>query len=115
MTIYTVIAGRRGASHLAIPAVGSLPALLLAGWLAARGWDRNPLSAMAQPYFQVPSFMCRGSCGLAPRAASISPSFTSESTPSSSMTLLKRCWLLLFFRRHGYGLTREPAADARDS
>jgi biotin transport system substrate-specific component len=27
--------------------LGYLPAALLAGWLAKRGWDRNPLSAMA--------------------------------------------------------------------
>lgn len=26
---------------------GYLPAVVLAGWLAVRGWDRNPLSAMA--------------------------------------------------------------------
>lgn len=27
--------------------LGYLPAVLLAGWLAVRGWDRNPLSGMA--------------------------------------------------------------------
>ncbi|MFH1345931.1 MAG: biotin transporter BioY [Pseudomonadota bacterium] len=27
--------------------LGYLPAVLLAGWLGVRGWDRNPLSAMA--------------------------------------------------------------------
>ncbi|MES0041780.1 biotin transporter BioY [Mesorhizobium sp. M0091] len=27
--------------------LGFLPAVLLAGWLAVRGWDRNPFSAMA--------------------------------------------------------------------
>ncbi|ESZ29408.1 biotin transporter BioY [Mesorhizobium sp. L2C066B000] len=31
--------------------LGFLPAVLLAGWLAVRGWDRNPLSAMAAALF----------------------------------------------------------------
>lgn len=31
--------------------LGYLPAVLLAGWLAVRGWDRNPLSAMAAALF----------------------------------------------------------------
>jgi biotin transport system substrate-specific component len=31
--------------------LGYLPAVLLAGWFAVRGWDRNPLSAMAAALF----------------------------------------------------------------
>ncbi|GLS34926.1 biotin transporter BioY [Mesorhizobium tianshanense] len=31
--------------------LGYLPAVLLAGWLAVRGWDRNPLYAMAAALF----------------------------------------------------------------
>lgn len=31
--------------------LGYLPAVLLAGWLAVRGWERNPLSAMAAALF----------------------------------------------------------------